>query len=117
MGTSTRPVLFTLPTTEKTFVPLLPSVPILEYQSAPLEMMTGTLFQVSTLLRLLGLSQRPLSVVWIYLALGSPTFPSMEAIRAVDSPQTKAPPPRNRSTWKEKPESKIFSPRSPASSA
>src|SRR4030043_862355 len=110
MGTSTRPVLFTLPTTEKTFVPLLPSVPIFEYQSAPLATITGTLFQVSTLLRLLGLSHKPLSVVWICFALGSPTFPSMEAIRAVDSPQTNAPPPRNRSTWKENREPKIFSP-------
>src|SRR4030043_1806779 len=96
MGTSIRPVFFTLPTMEKTFVPLLPAVPIFEYQSAPLEIMIGTLFQVSTLLRLLGLSQRPLSVVWICLALGSPTFPSIEAIKAVDSPQTKAPPPRKR---------------------
>jgi len=85
-------VLFTLPTREKIFVPLLPSVPIFLYQAAPLSTMTGTLAQVSTLLRLVGLSHRPLSTRWICLALGSPTSPAMEATRAEDSPQTKAPP-------------------------
>src|SRR4030042_1710708 len=35
IGTSTKPVFFTLPTREKIFVPLLPSVPIDENQSLP----------------------------------------------------------------------------------
>ena len=60
IGTSTSPVLRTLPTREKTFVPLLPSVPMLRNQSTPLLMISGTLAQVSTLLRLDGLSQSPL---------------------------------------------------------
>ena len=56
IGTSTRPVLLILPTSEKIFVPLLPAVPMEAYQSAPLLMMNGTLAQVSTLLRFVGLS-------------------------------------------------------------
>ncbi len=60
IGTSTRPVFCTLPTRLKTLVPLEPSVPMLANQSAPRSMMTGTLAQVSTLLMLVGLPQRPL---------------------------------------------------------
>ncbi len=56
IGTSTRPVLLILPTREKIFVPLLPSVPIEAYQSAPRSMMNGTFAQVSTLFRFVGLS-------------------------------------------------------------
>src|SRR4030042_1466591 len=93
MGTSTSPVLFILPTSEKTMVPLLPAVPIFEYQSAPLLIIKGTLAQVLTLFNRLGLSQSPFSAMWTYLAFGSPSLPSSEAIRALDSPQTKAPPP------------------------
>ncbi len=37
MGTSTRPVFFTLPASVKIFVPLQPSVPIPRYQSLPFE--------------------------------------------------------------------------------
>ena len=62
MGTSTRPVLFILPTREKILVPLLPSVPIEVNQSAPLLMIRGTLAQVSTLFKLLGLLPEPLDV-------------------------------------------------------
>src|SRR4030067_206109 len=94
MGTSTRPVLLMLPTREKILVPLLPLVPMLEYHSAPLLIINGTLAQVSTLLRLLGCPHSPCSEVCTYLARGSPTLPSSEAIKAVDSPQIKAPPPR-----------------------
>ena len=60
MGTSTRPVLFTLPTREKTLVPLLFSVPMAAYHSAPVVMIAGTLAQVSTLLMIVGWPQRPL---------------------------------------------------------
>ena len=63
MGTSTRPVLVILPTSEKILVPLLRSVPILVNQSAPLLMIRGTLAQVSTLFKTLGLSQTPLTAV------------------------------------------------------
>ena len=56
MGTSTKPVFFTLPTREKTFVPLLFSVPREAYHAAPFSMIAGTLAQVSTLLRVEGLS-------------------------------------------------------------
>src|SRR4030043_2043080 len=102
--TSTRPVCLIPPTREKIFVPLLPSVPKVRYQSAPLLIITGTLDQVSTLFRLLGLSHRPFSTVCTYLALGSPTLPSRDAINAVDSPQTKAPPPLVMRTLKSNPE-------------
>src|SRR4030042_3210780 len=91
IGTSTSPVFLILPTREKIFVPLLPSVPKVRYQSAPLLIITGTLDQVSTLFKLLGLSHRPFSTVWTYLARGSPTLPSRDAISAVESPQTKSP--------------------------
>src|SRR5512137_204554 len=93
MGTSTRPVLLTLPTREKILVPLLLSVPREENQSLPQLIMRGTLAQVSTLLSRLGRFHTPHSEVWRYLGLGSPTFPSRAFMRAVDSPDTKAPAP------------------------
>ena len=43
--------------------------------------------------------------------VGSPRLPSMEAINAVSSPQTKAPAPSNIDARNEKFESRIFSPR------
>src|SRR4030042_1678303 len=104
MGTSTRPELFILPTSENIMVPLLPAVPIFEYQSAPLLIIKGTLAHVLTLFSRLGLSQSPFSDMWTYLDLGSPTFPSRDAIRALDSPQTNAPPPLLIVTRKSKPE-------------
>ena len=75
-------------------VPGEPLVPIFVYQSAPLSMTSGMFAQVSTLLRLLGRFHRPATTVWMCLARGSPTLPSMLSISAVDSPQTNAPPPR-----------------------
>ena len=62
-------------------------------QALPRLMMRGTLAQVSTLLSRLGLFQTPHSEVWRYLGLGSPTLPSRAFMRAVDSPETKAPAP------------------------
>src|SRR5512138_1393531 len=93
MGTSTRPVLVIFPTREKILVPVLPLVPNWVNQSAPLVMIWGTLAQVSTLLRTLGWSQTPLTAVWMYLGRGSPARPSRAVMRALDSPQTKAPAP------------------------
>ena len=49
----------------------------------------------------------------MYLALGSPIFPSMEAMSAVDSPHTKEPPPRLILMSYEKPDPRMSSPRSP----
>src|SRR3989339_252697 len=85
-GTSTRPVLLIWPTRLKIFVPLLPfhgfsltsPVPTLVNHSQPLLMILGILDQVSTLLSVVGLSQRPCSTVWMCLARGSPGRPSME---------------------------------------
>src|SRR5574342_431020 len=93
MGTSTRPVLLILPTTEKIIVPLLFSVPRVAYQSAPFSMMIGTDAQLLTLLMLVGLPHSPLSAGYGGRARGSPTRPSMEAISADSSPHTNAPAP------------------------
>ena len=79
--------------------------------------MRGTLAQVSTLFSTVGRFHSPRSTVCTYLARGRPTRPSREAIRAVDSPQTKAPAPcttRMRKSW---PEPRMSSPSSPSSSA
>src|SRR5271157_3257578 len=113
IGTSISPVLLTLPTSENTFVPLHPLLPTEANHSHPLLMMKGTQAQVSTLFRLLGLSHRPFSAVWVYFALGSPDFPSTEDMSAVDSPQTKAPPPLNIFMSKSNPVLKIFLPSRP----
>ena len=60
MGTSTRPVLFTAPTREKTLVPLLFSVPMAAIPfGAVVDDLAATLAQVSTLLITVGLPQRP----------------------------------------------------------
>src|SRR4030043_632144 len=117
LGTSTRPVLEILPTSENILVPLLFLVPVLLNQSEPLLIIRGTFAQVSTLLRLVGFPQSPCSEVCTYLARGSPTLPSSEAIKAVDSPQIKAPPPRFMRTLKLNPEPRILSPSKPQSVA
>ena len=54
MGTSTRPVFFTLPDSEKHLVPGLLTVPTERYQSTPRSMMSGTLAKVSTLFTQVG---------------------------------------------------------------
>ena len=68
MGTSTRPVLLTLPTSEKIFVPFDFSVPTFVNSTAPFLMINGTLAQDSTLFRTVGLSYKPLVAVCTYLA-------------------------------------------------
>src|SRR5271157_4160131 len=117
MGTSTNPILFILPTTEKTFVPELFLQPMLENHFAPLLIMAGTFAHVSTLFRLEGLSHSPCSTVCMYFALGSPALPSREVIRAVDSPQTNAPAPLPIFRSKSNPVFRIFFPRKPYSLA
>ncbi|MBA7588236.1 hypothetical protein ES708_30288 [subsurface metagenome] len=117
-GTSTSPVLFTFPTKQKVFVPLLFSVPTLANQSAPFKIIRGMLERVSTLLRTVGLPKSPASVVrGRGRVFGIPLFPSMERVRAVDSPQTKAPAPKNISMSNSKPVPSISLPRSPHSLA
>ena len=62
MGTSTRPVLFTFPDQGEDLVSLCcPRCRSRNTSLRPVEMITGTLAQVSTLFRLVGRSQRPLS--------------------------------------------------------
>ena len=117
IGISTRPVLLILPTRQKTLVPLLRSVPMPANQSAPLRMMRGILAQVSTLFRMVGTPNRPLTAGKGGRGRGSPRCPSMEVISAVSSPQTKAPEPRRSSISKAKPVPKISSPKKPYSRA
>ncbi len=56
-------------------------------------MMRGTVARVSTLLMTVGLPHRPLCTGKGGLGMGMPRLPSIEAIMAVSSPQTKAPAP------------------------
>ena len=93
IGTSIKPVLFTSPVRANVFVPLEVSVPIELNQSAPFKMITGTLARVSTLLINVGLPNRPLFAGNGGFGLGIPLSPSIDAIRAVSSPQTNAPAP------------------------
>ena len=94
MGTSIRPVFTTLPVRAKAFVPGLLGVPMLRYQSAPRRRMSAALAKVSTLLRTVGCAHRPCSMVRGGLTRGMPRLPSMDAVRALPSPQTNAPAPR-----------------------
>ncbi len=59
-GISTKPVFCTLPTSEKTLVPALLGLPVSVNQAGPLTTMGAMLYQVSTLLMLVGLPKRPL---------------------------------------------------------
>src|SRR5208337_832001 len=89
-GISTNPVLQILPTREKTFVPALLALPISVNHAGPLVTMGGMLYQVSTLLMLLGLPHRPLCAGNGGRGRGRPASPSSEAMSAVSSPQTNA---------------------------
>jgi hypothetical protein len=60
-GISTRPVLWILPTSEKTFVPALLGLPISVNQAGPRETMGAMLYQVSTLLMFVGRPSNPFS--------------------------------------------------------
>src|SRR5262245_18116888 len=61
IGTSTSPVLRTLPARANTFVPLLQAEPIEAYQTPPQFRIGGTLANVSKLLTRVGQPQRPFS--------------------------------------------------------
>ena len=93
MGISIRPARRTLPASAKTLVPLLVAVPMPANASAPWRMIHGTMARVSTLLMRVGLPQRPDCAGKGGRKRGMPRRPSTEAIRAVSSPQTKAPAP------------------------
>ena len=92
-GTSTRPVRLTLPTRAKVLVPLLFSVPYWANHSAPFCRIRATQASVSTLLMMVGLPHRPATAGKGGRGRGMPRCPSIEAISAVSSPQTKAPAP------------------------
>lgn len=58
-GTSTRPVLATWPTSEKTTVPLLPGAPSAAYHAAPRAMIAGIMAHDLTLLMTVGIRHSP----------------------------------------------------------
>ena len=113
IGTSTNPVFFTLPARANIFVPLLFSVPIALYHWLPLSMIRGTLANVSTLFIFVGLPRYPLTAGNGGRGRGIPLLPSIDAIRAVSSPQTNAPAPSRISISNEKPLPRILSPKRP----
>ncbi|MBA7664545.1 hypothetical protein ES703_72606 [subsurface metagenome] len=117
IGTSTSPLLAIFPVRANTAVPLLFSVPIPENQSAPLSIITGIEASVFTLLILEGLPSRPDWAGKGGRGRGMPRRLSIEAIRAVSSPQTKAPAPSLICTLKLKPEPCISFPKNPLSLA
>src|ERR1035441_939844 len=92
-GISTSPVLCDLPTSEKTLVPGLLALPVSVNHAGPLVTMGAMLYQVSTLLMLLGLPHSPFCAGKGGRGRGRPASPSSEAINAVSSPQTNAPAP------------------------
>src|ERR1043165_1945368 len=92
-GISTRPVFFTFPTSEKTLVPELFGLPVSLNHAGPRITMGAMLYQVSTLLMLVGLPHSPFGGGNGGRGRGLPATPSSEAINAVSSPQTKAPAP------------------------
>ena len=112
-GTSTRPVRLTLPTKAKVLVPLLSSVPHRANHSALFLNIRDTEARVSTLFITVGFPQRPDVAGKGGLGLGIPLLPSIDAISAVSSPQTKAPAPSFTLAWKLNPEPKMSSPSSP----
>ncbi len=116
-GTSTNPGRFTLPTKAKVLVPLLCSVPYWANQSAPWRKMRATQASVSTLLMIVGFPHKPEMAGNGGRGRGIPRRPSIEAIRAVSSPQTNAPAPSLILMWKLRPLPRMFSPSRPYSSA
>ena len=70
--------------------PLAFGVPLLACQSAPFLMIDGTVAQVSALFSNVGRPHKPISVECGGCALGKGRLPSMEAIKAVDSPPMNA---------------------------
>ncbi len=117
IGTSTSPPRRILPAMAKTLVPLLLVVPRRLKACAPLRTIHGTLAKVSTLLMFVGQSHRPLTAGKGGRTRGMPRWPSIEPMRAVSSPQTKAPAPSFSLTWNSNPVPRMSSPRKPRASA
>ncbi len=111
MGTSINPPLLIRPARAKTFVPLLFSVPSEAYSFDPFRIIQGTEAKVSTLLIQVGFPHRPDWAGNGGRYLGIPLLPSIEAISAVSSPQTKAPAPSLILIWNEKSVPRMFSPK------
>src|SRR5579871_1902443 len=112
-GISTRPVLFTLPTSENTLVPELLVLPVSLNQAGPLVTMGAMLYQVSTLLILVGIPHRPFFAGKGGRGRGRPAKPSSDEISAVSSPQTKAPAPSTSRISNSKPRPRILRPSIP----
>src|ERR1039457_3282619 len=87
-GISTSPVLCDLPTRENTFVPGLLALPVSVNHAGPLVTMGAMLYQVSTLLMLLGLPHRPFCAGKGGRGRGRPASPSSDAMSAVSSDRT-----------------------------
>ncbi len=88
-------------------------MPIDSNHSGPFNIIGGILTYVSTLLRSVGFENTPFIAGKGGRGLGSPLFPSIEAIRAVSSPHTNAPAPKRSSTSKLKPLPNISLPSNP----
>src|SRR5262245_53670951 len=93
IGTSMSPVFAMRPARANTFVPLLFSVSIEANHVLPRSMIGGISANVSTLLMRVGEPHNPDSGGYGGRCRGWPRLPSIEAINAVSSPQTKAPAP------------------------
>src|ERR1700739_341578 len=107
-GISTSPVFLTLPTRENTLVPELFALPVSVNHAGPRVTMGAMLYQVSTLLMLVGLPHKPFCAGNGGRGRGLPASPSNEAISAVSSPQTKAPAPSTHSMSNLNPRPRMF---------
>src|ERR1035441_2999051 len=81
-GISTRPVLATLPTSENTLVPADLALPVSVNQAGPWETMGAMLYQVSTLLILVGCPHRPFCEGNGGRGRGLPAKPSSDSMRS-----------------------------------
>ena len=113
IGTSMSPALLTAPARDRVLVPLLLPMPIELYQSPPRFIMADRLAKVSTLFMFVGLDQSPALAGNGGLVLGIPLCPSIEAMSAVSSPQTKAPAPSLMVMSKSIPDPRMSSPSRP----
>ena len=77
----------TWPETQRSFVPVEPSVPTSANAGPEPSTTSSTLTSVSTLLTTVGLPKRPTSTGNGGLLRGSPRFPSIDSKIAVSSPQ------------------------------
>src|SRR5258708_35040909 len=93
IGTSISPPCRTLPDKEKTFVPLLFSVPIAAKAAGPLRRIHGTQAKVSTLLMSVGMSQRPLTAGYGGAEGGMARSPRVSTPTPPSPPPHQPPPP------------------------